>query len=292
MTRVHRWGRSALALVVACLLALAWLAPLEGPAHEQADAGLQRALVSFATARALNAIISLAQGTEVALHPAGFGINLSIGETLDPVNDLVEQFAELMLMASVAFGVQKVLLAIGAHWIVTLLLSAIALAWLLCQIGARRSPSWLSRMLVVLLMARFAVPVVTIGGDLAFQHFLASDYQTSQQAIEATSGEASESPPAVQAPAPDRNLFERLKEWMAESGNVGARVDDLQKAAEQATEHIVRLMVIFILQTLVIPLLLLWAMYMLARGLADTRGSPGNRRPASLQPATNQGDAA
>src|SRR5512138_1985025 len=122
MSTTQRWGRGVLAVVVAALIALAWIAPAENPAHEQVDAGLQRALVSFATARALNAVISLAQGTEVALHPAGFGINLSIGETLDPVNDLVERFAELMLVASVAFGVQKVLLTIGAHWIVTLFL--------------------------------------------------------------------------------------------------------------------------------------------------------------------------
>ncbi len=269
MSAAHRRGRGVLAVVVAALLALAWIAPLEDPAHEQVDAGLQRALVSFATARALNAVISLAQGTEVALHPAGFGINLSIGETLDPVNDLVERFAELMLVASVAFGVQKVLLTIGAHWVVTLVLSAVALGWLVCQVRDRCSPSWLSRLLVVLLMARFAIPVVTIGSDLAFRHFLASDYQASQRAIEATSGEAGESAPSVQAPAPDRTLLERLKEWMAESGNVGTRVEELQEAAEQVTEHIVRLMAIFVLQTLVIPLLLLWALYMLARGLAN-----------------------
>ena len=36
-------------------------------------------------------------------------------------------------------------------------------------------------------------------------------------------------------------------------------------AAEQVAEHIVKLIVIFVLQTLVIPLLLLWALYGIAR---------------------------
>ncbi|MCB1944024.1 MAG: hypothetical protein KDI53_18575, partial [Candidatus Accumulibacter sp.] len=85
---------------------------------------MKRALVSFATARALNAVISVAQGTEVSMQPAGMGVVLTPGQLLDPVNDLVEQFSHLMLAASVAFGVQKVLISIGAYWVISLLLTA------------------------------------------------------------------------------------------------------------------------------------------------------------------------
>ena len=42
-----------------------WLAPLDTPAIKQVDAGLKRALVSFAAARTLNALISVAQETEI-----------------------------------------------------------------------------------------------------------------------------------------------------------------------------------------------------------------------------------
>ena len=60
------WG-FMLGLVVLC----AWFVPLDRLATEQVDAGLKRALVSFATARALNAVISVAQGTEIAAHASG-----------------------------------------------------------------------------------------------------------------------------------------------------------------------------------------------------------------------------
>ena len=39
-----------------------------------------------------------------------------------------------------------------------------------------------------------------------------------------------------------------------------------KQTAEQAIDHIVKIMVIFILQTLVIPFLLLWALYGVLRG--------------------------
>ena len=137
-------GRLALALAVGIMVALSWLGALESAANAQVDAGLKRALVSFASARALNAVISLAQGTELAFQPLGMGVTVSAGQILDPVNDLVEQFSNLMLAASVAFGVQKVLLAIGANWVISLILTATAAAWGWLLFRQRASPPWLT----------------------------------------------------------------------------------------------------------------------------------------------------
>jgi hypothetical protein len=122
--------RILLVLSLVAVLLGAWLAPLDAPATQQVDAGLKRALVSFATARALNAVISVAQGTEVSLQPLGVGVTLAPGQLLDPVNDLVEKFSDLMLMASVAFGVQKVLISMGGYWLISLLLTFAAIGWL------------------------------------------------------------------------------------------------------------------------------------------------------------------
>jgi hypothetical protein len=45
----------------------------------------------------------------------------------DPITDLVEQFSTLMLMASAAFGVQKVLINIGSWWPLSVAVSATAM---------------------------------------------------------------------------------------------------------------------------------------------------------------------
>ena len=179
---------TALALCMTAIILCSWLAPLDAPATQQVDAGLKRALLSFATARTLNGVISVVQGTQLSAQPFGVGVSLTPGQLLAPVNELVKHFSDLMLAASVAFGVQKVLISIGSYWLISLVLTAAALGWTWCYFRQRQSPGWLSRVLVILLMLRFAVPLVTIATDLLSQKFLSDDYVASQQAIDISSG--------------------------------------------------------------------------------------------------------
>ena len=271
-TRLLR--RIALATVVAAMVACSWLAPLDAAADRQVDAGLKRALLTFASARALNAVISVVQGTELAIEPAGVGVVLTPGQALDPVNDLVEQFSNLMLLASVSFGVQKVLIGIGAHWLVSLLLSIAALGWALFHLRGEAAPGWLARTLVILLMTRFAVPAVTIGADALFRTFMSADYASSQRLIDTASGNLTKLEPPAGVPGESQGMLEKFKGWWPQSGDVKARFDHLKRVAEQAVEHIIKLMVIFLLQTLLIPLLLLWVLFAVARRAIE--------RPAAL----------
>lgn len=246
----------------------AWLAPLDLPASERVDAGLKRSLVSFASARALNAVISAVQGTEISAQPMGFGVVFTPGQVLDPVNDLVEKFSDAMLAASVAFGVQKVLIGVGGWWPVSALLTLLVVLWAGLTLRGQVPPPWLARLLLVLLLVRFAIPAVTLGTDLLFEKFLAADYAASQQAIELASGQIEKSEAPVVAN--DAGVLERMKNWFAEKNfDAGARLEELKQSAEQITERVINLIVIFLLQTLVIPLLLLWALYAAAKGLFE-----------------------
>ncbi|MHB1248843.1 MAG: hypothetical protein ACYCZL_05515 [Polaromonas sp.] len=257
--------RVLVALSMAAVILCAWLAPLDAPATQQVDAGLKRALISFATARVLNAAISVAQGTEASVTPLGIGVTLAPGQVLDPVNDLVEQFSNLMLAASVVFGIQKVLISIGGYWPLSLALSAAALGWSWLYFRRQQAPAWLSRMLVILLMLRFAIPVVTIGTDQLWQKFLAADYQASQQLIATAAGQVDKLGPTVPTASESPGLMEQMKGWLSKTADVKKNFEDLKQAAEQAIEHIIKLIVIFLLQTLVLPLLLLWALYGVAK---------------------------
>ncbi len=262
--------RLLLPAALCALLAVVWLAPPDAAAARQVEAGLKRALVTWAAARALNAVISVAQGTEVALEPGGVGVVFAPGQALDPVNDLVEQFSALMLLASVSFGVQRALLGIGAHAAVSAALSVVALAWAAWRWRARAAPHWLGRLLLVLLLARFAVPVMALGSDAAFRVFLARDYAAAQQALGVSAGRIGAAEAAAQpAPPPaDAGAMERLRRWWAQApgpADVGRRIDELKRLAAEAADHLVTLIVVFLLQTLVLPLLALWAMVAVGR---------------------------
>ena len=300
-----RWTPCQIALASLLVLAvvLCWLPAFQAMADRYVDDGLQRSLLSFATARALHSVVSVLQGTELAVQPMGVGLTLTLGQVLAPISDLVAQFADWMLWASIAFGLQKLLLSMGGSYGVTGLLSLIALAWLLLRWRQQAVPTWLSRLLVVLLFTRLVMPVTIIGSEALFQHFIAQTYQENQIATEGAVGQlqqfdvrapakapaadaATPTPPASPAVAPSSSLWERFKQWgqqaqqsasQAASGvqdlvrNPGDALRDklgeLQQQLDQQVERLVTLMVVFALQTLVIPLVLVWALLQLCKGL-------------------------
>ena len=267
----------AAALCLALAVACAWLAPLDAPATAQVDAGLKRALVSFATARALHGVLSVVQGTQFSAQPLGVGVTLTPGQLLAPVNDLVKHFSDLMLVASVAFGVQKAMIAIGSYWLISAALTAVALAWGWVYFRQQRVRPWLSKVLVVLLMARFAIPVVVIGTDAIWQKFLAADYVATQTAIDSASGQAQKLGPPVVAATENTSIVDKARQWMSGVTDVKARFEDIKLAAERAVEQIIRLMVIFLLQTLILPVLLLWGLYAFIKGLTGISSRLGLR---------------
>jgi hypothetical protein len=269
-----RWHRLLTACSVALILLLAWVPRFDQAALAQVDAGWKRALATFAAARALNAVISVAQGTEVAVQPAGVGLTLTPGQVLDPVNDLVEQFSTLMLFAAAAFGGQRVLIGIGGWWPVSLALSASVLVWAVLRWRGRKVPRLLSQALVVLLVVRFLVPGVALGSEAVFQLFLQAEYQAGQSALE----QSSEQVERMSMPPPaDESVGERMRRWWAQNADVSARFDALKAEATRAVEQVVRLIVVFTLQTLVLPLLLGWCLWRLARAAFAGRPPPASR---------------
>ena len=74
------WTAFALAI---CLLAFTGVA--DELSESYAATALERAFVTWAVARGLNGVISVAQGTEIALEPGGVGVNLTVGQILDQV---------------------------------------------------------------------------------------------------------------------------------------------------------------------------------------------------------------
>ena len=255
-------------LLLVAILALSWTSPLDAISTEQVDAGLKRALVTFATARMLNAVISVAQGTDVAIEPAGIGVKFAPGEILDPINDLVEKFSTLMLFASIAFGIQKILITLGGHWAVSATLSAAVVLWSTWHLSGRHIPEWCTKLLLITLVLRFAVPLVTVGSNELFQQFLDNDYKQSQAVLESGAANvmnmaALDAQPQTQE---NRSLLDRWKE-MAPNINFKERLAHIKDSAEQWTEKMINLMVVFLLQTLIFPLLLLWGLASFAKSL-------------------------
>jgi hypothetical protein len=239
---------------------------LDKASETQAEDALRNALVTFAVARTLNGVISAAQGTELALEPGGVGVVLSVGEVLDPINDLIERFSAVMLVAASSLGLQALLLNITGWWGVSAFLAAAGLAFLV-TIWAPRSTAanyagTALRVLLVLLFVRFAVPVLIVGTTVISDAFLIPEQQAATAVLESTTSDIEElnDDPEVAAAA-DQSLIDRLGEMIddsIESMQVRERMTKLRESASRASEHIVSLIAIFVLQTIILPLAFLW----------------------------------
>ncbi|MEJ2603774.1 MAG: hypothetical protein P8172_10840 [Gammaproteobacteria bacterium] len=239
---------------------------LDQAGDEQAEAAFKRALVTFAVARTLNGVISVAQGTEVAVEPAGVGVNFTVGQILDPINDLVEQFSAVMLVAASSLGLQNVLLQMTGWWgttaaLVAAVIASIVVLWWPGQ-GARRFDAVAVRLLLIVFFLRFTMPLLVLGTNLVFDTFLAAEQEAATLALEATRQEIEELNQETAPPAPEEeSLMGRLGAMLDESlksMNVGQRLDDLRDRVSNASEHIINLIVIFVMQTILLPLAFLW----------------------------------
>lgn len=255
------------ALAALAAVALAALGTLDAWATREVDAALARALLAFALARGLNGVISVVQGTQVALEPGGLGVTLSPGEILDPVNDLVEQFSTVMLVASASLGLQKLLLGISAWWPITLLLALALAGWIASAWrggGDSRARAWLRALALVLLALRFAVPLAALTSEAAYRLFLAPEFEASTAQLEGSRDDlAARAAAAEQAaqPAADESLIERANRWLAqtrETLDLKARLADLQQLAADTTRNVIDLIAVFVLQSLLFPLAFAW----------------------------------
>jgi hypothetical protein len=115
---------------------------------------------------------------------------------------------------------------------------------------------------------RFAVPLVTVGSNELFQQFLANDYEQSQTVL--ASGAADVGNMAALDPKPqfqeNQGLLDRWK-GMVPNVDVKERLAHVKESAEQWAEKMINLMVVFLLQTLIFPLLLLWGLASFAKSL-------------------------
>lgn len=263
--RINRWLFTLVLLLAGVLSVTPFLDNRAAGEYEQL---FQRAFVTFALARTINGVISVVQGTEVALQPAGVGVTLTPGEILDPVNDLIERFSWIMMGATISLGVQNVLLDVSAWWVIQILVTGLA-AWLLIRLWYPGQGDGLNRILFrrvfpLLLLIRFAVPVMLIANDLLYQQFLEQRYQQSTEVITEAGKELEQIKAETQdeeARQDDDSMLGSLaRAWSStvDSVDLSGRLERMQEQASEVIEHLIQLSVVFILQTALLPVAFLW----------------------------------
>lgn len=156
------------ALITGAIL-LAWNDWIDASASEYLNNAMLTAGAIYASARGINALISLLQGTEVD----AFILTVSIGELLAPINDLIERFSTVILLAIGALALQKVLFSAVSHPFFAMFLTTAGVCTLLAKMSGNETLfRTMLKFFVVAAVARFALSITIVISGLIDGIFL------------------------------------------------------------------------------------------------------------------------
>jgi hypothetical protein len=250
MSQVSR-QQWALVIGLVGLVGLSWAGSLDAIADKYVDDSLLDAGIIYATARGINALVSALQGTELDMWLVTF----SVGELLDPVNDMIERFSGVMTWAVTALAIQKLLLIMVSDTVFSIALTALAAAAIAAfLLQYRQFSHWVLRGFLLVAFLRFSLALVVIGNlwvDHSFlpnsqdsEHQLMQDFYTDLEGVDNTirgeKGDRSELPTQFEA---------------------------LQDKVEVFVQGSLRLLGAMILKAVLIPLVFLWALFTAGRSV-------------------------
>jgi len=201
------------------------------------DQAFERASIAFVVARTLNAIISVAQSLTVTPVIG----ELSLGEILDPINDMIERFSLVMLIVTIVIGVQKLLLEIGItinYVYPTLIALILFIISFRCNDKSKTFIYVLVRnILLLVFFIRFLIPTYGYICNEISDKFLKHRVQNSIESIERC-----------------QNRIIGL-DFIKHPND---SLDEVKINGEYIIEHTIVLMIIFILEIILLPLFLLF----------------------------------
>jgi hypothetical protein len=258
--------KALLTLLILLLSVLTLNSQVDDEAMQTHEASIERAVGAFAIAKGLNAVISLIQGTELNAAPAGIGVTLSVGEVLDPLNDLIERFSWVMLAASVSLGIQKLLLGFGAlAFVQFLLLGVLALFFAALwyrPLQRALTFSLLLRLASVLLILRFGALLFIHTESLLYATLMQQEYTVATQTLSETRLQleniATQNDERI---AQEESLFDSLSNSYDQAKallDIKMQLASLQQLFDRAQKEVINLVTIFVVLTMLLPLLFVW----------------------------------
>lgn len=289
--------KAGITLFLVVLIFLPHNSWLDNVAENYTEQGIKRTLVTYAVSRSLNGIISVVQGTEVAVSPAGIGVTFTPGQILDPVNDLIERFSQIVLISSVSLGVQRLFLEITSTPLISWLLSMLSALWVVL-IWTYKKPGQESldylkiaqKTFVILIFIRFSIPLIAVSAEGLYLTFLQPGYEQSQAMLEQASDEIkiinhSAHTRGIDSPG-QKSLLDKVDHWLNkahQSLDIEKQIDALKQSGAEISQQVINMIVVFVVQTIIFPLLFLWLMFRAGRSLNRGHWVPGlhTRKQAS-----------
>jgi len=256
---MKRW---LMIIPVLLLVVVSWLGLLDSYSDGYTEQSLTQAAATFALARGLNGAISVLQSTEISFNLLG-GVSVTVGEALDPLNDLIERFSWIAMAAMTSLGIQKLLLTIASSIGFKVLLTVAAVAVIGTHYWRRGAlPGWMLKGFAMALFLRFAVSITVALNHWTEVAFMENSRQQATEQLQQSRElfEQYQDRQLNAAESRDESWWQGMKSrWGRWFG--ADQFAELEQQVEQSTRSVVDLIVVFVAQTLLFPLLFLWLLY-------------------------------
>jgi len=231
--RLRVW---VLAIAAAFLAVLLW-GGVDGYAGSYLVSTIGDLGLIYATARGINALVSVLQGTEIDLPM----LTLTLGELLDPVNDLIERFSGVLTFALGALILQQILLAVlsdaAVTWVLAAAVAGLGLLSLAAGPGVNRQ---LLRLLLVTAFIRFSLGIVVALNSVVDARFLPSSDSEQHRQMVAFKGNLEQMKSMVDGREPGEQQLADLQEqlealdaMLAGHGETRGALEQQEAAVEQ-----------------------------------------------------------
>lgn len=224
--------------------------PIDAYTQKELTNQMMKAGGVYLTARGLSGLLSIITSSSVSASPLGVGVDVGIGQILSPVKEILDRFSSIMLLATGSIALQKLILLIGIGVFLKLLLP-IALALFVISNLLKKKPHQVVitsalKIFVFALVFRFFIPLSCLVGSQIDSFFLNPTYEQSKVEMEEISNDASLK--AITTP-----------KTAAKSG-ISGTLAALKVRIEKLSDTLAHLIAVFIIQTILLPLFVLWGM--------------------------------
>jgi hypothetical protein len=261
-------ARTLIAIAIVVLVGLSSTRALDDYVDDYTGEAITNAAISYATARGINALVSMLQSSEVE---AGVGIvsgSMTIGEVLDPLNDMIERFSTVMTWVLASLAAQKILLLLASHKLFLYLVAVLGItALLLLYRGRSQAQSLVFRCFLVVVFLRFALGLAVALNSAVDYMFLDQQLQSHDREI----GKFQSSIMRIDLDADSDDIRDSVIDFWR-----GLSLADLQQKISHGIESFINLIAIYLLKTILLPLGFFYALLLVIRQLwrIDLREPP------------------
>ena len=265
------WNKILIVLLSIVIVLIAFSYSLDMKGKELVENSFTQSVIVFGSAKGLNAVISLAQGTEVDLP----FLTVAVGEVLDPVNDLVEQFSLVMLASMVSLGIQKIMMnfvTTDSYNYILFFFIVVVNVWLFIRFNKDEQFRILFfKITVILVFLRFAVPFLGIANEYAYESFVKQEYNIKvlNENIISVKENVNQVMQNTLEKKDDNTIVGKISTFTEkfDSKYYDTKIEEYKKAVDNSSEYIIGLIIAFIFQTILLPLLFLFLLYHFVRAI-------------------------